>query len=208
MSFKTSLTGYERLHTILVSLGMEITDSILSALHNEVAACRQEQKDQLVIVEPILLGIETVGRHIDEIRPLADARALQLLNDLVQAYQMITEELSGQQQACQAVMSKALKKVLNWQHSCIRDGLQNARQATAVVPPVLPPVLPRMVPSMEMAGKTKPSSLESLDMKALLATVQQEITATGMLAIRESAALLELVHVQKEAASKAKQADR
>jgi hypothetical protein len=55
-----------------------------------------------------------------------------------------------------------------------------------------------------------------LDMKALLATVRQEIAATGMMAIRESATLLELVHVQnaavneaiKEAANKAEYADR
>lgn len=197
MSFETSLTGYERLHTIVVSLGMEITDSILSALRNEVAACRQEQQEQLIIVDPVLLGIETVVRHIDEIRALTDARALQLLNDLVQAYQIITEELSGQQEACQAVVSKALKKVLDWQHSCICDGLKKAGQEMAVVPSVVSPV--------EVTVEEEP---HPFDMKELLVTMQQEIAATGMMAIRESAALLELVHMQKEAACEAKQADK
>ncbi len=36
------------------------------------------------------------------------------------------------------------------------------------------------------------------NIQGLLDVVRQEIAATGMMAIRESAALLELVHVQKE----------
>ncbi len=180
MSSETSLTGCERLHNIVVSLGMEITDSILFALRNQVIACRQEQKEQLVLVDPILIGIDTVGRHIDEIRVLSDARAFSLLNELVQAYQLITEELAGQQEACQALVSESLTKVFDWQHSCVRDGVGNLQEAGATGERITP---------VDLEGKTED----------LLATVQQEIAATGMMAVRESAALLELVHVQNEA---------
>ena len=77
MSFEASSTGYERLHTIVISLGMEISDSILSALRDEVEACRREQKEQLALVGPVLLGIDAVVRHIDEIRVLTDAPCIQ-----------------------------------------------------------------------------------------------------------------------------------
>lgn len=92
MSFETSSTGYERLQTIVISLGMEISDSILSALRHEVEVCRREQKEQMAVVGPVLLGLDTVIRHIDEIRVLTDARAFSLLNELVQVYRKLTVE--------------------------------------------------------------------------------------------------------------------
>jgi hypothetical protein len=190
MSFKVRSAGYERLHTLVISLGMEISDSILSALHHEVEACRQEQTEQLAVVGPVLLGIDAVVRHIDEVRVLADARAFSLLNELVQAYRQITVEQftveqQGQQKAW-SIASEALNKVLVWQHSCILESLNKVPNAVVNTEAVSP--VKEEIPAFDMQQ----------DMKGLLGTVRQEIAATGMMAIRESAALLELVHVQKE----------
>ncbi|CAK8714260.1 hypothetical protein KKHLCK_03315 [Candidatus Electrothrix laxa] len=185
-----SSTGYERLNTIVISLGMEISDSILSALRHEVEACRREQKEQLAVVGPVLLGIDAVVRHIDEIRVLTDARAFSLLNELVQAYRLITvEQLTVEPQGQQkswVIASEALNKVLTWQHSCIQESLAN---------------VPNAVINTEAVSPAK-EELSAFDMQqglqGLLGAMRQEIAATGMMAIRESAALLELVHVQKE----------
>jgi len=186
MSFEASSTGYERLHTIVISLGMEISDSILSALRDEVEACRREQKEQLAVVGPVLLGFDTVIRHIDEIRVLTDARAFSLLNELVQAYRQITVEQctveQQRQQKAWSIAAEALGKVLAWQHSCILESLKK---------------VPNAVVNTEAVSPVKEES-PAFDMKGLLGAVRQEIAATGMMAIRESAALLELVHVQKE----------
>ena len=190
MSFEASSTGYERLHTIVISLGMEISDSILSALRHEVESCRQEQAEQLAVVGPVLLGFDTVIRHIDEIRILTDARAFSLLNELVQAYRQITvEQLAVEQQGQQkawSIAAEALNKVLAWQHSCILEHLKK---------------VPNTVVNTEAVSPVKeefPAFDVQQDMQGLLGVVRQEIAATGMMAIRESAALLELVHVQKE----------
>ena len=181
MSSEASLTGYERLNNILISLGMEISDSILFALRNEVEACRLEQKEQLATVGPVLAGIEAVVRHIDEIRALSDARAFSLLDELVQAYRMITGECQDSEKAW-AIASESLDKVFAWQHSCIRESLNR----------------------MPNPGADFPVQAESsaLDMKELLGAVRREIAATGMMAIRESAGLLELVHVQQKTGSR------
>jgi hypothetical protein len=191
MPFKAISAGYERLNTIVNSLGMEISDSILSALHHEVEACRREQKEQLAVVGPILLGIDAVIRHIDEIRALTDARAFSLLNELVQAYRLITVEHQEHQEPQKSwpIAAEALSKVLTWQHSCIQRNLKKAPTVGAVVG--------------AFTGDVSPAKEEfsAIDMKGLLGAVQQEIAATGMMAIRESAVLLELVHVQKEEAS-------
>ena len=181
MSFEASSTGYERLHTLVISLGMEISDSILSALHDEVEACRQEQTEQLAVVGPVLLGFDTVIRHVDEIRVLTDARAFSLLNELVQAYRLITVEHQEQQESW-TIASEILTKVFFWQHSCLQKSLRKV--ANAVV-------------NTEAVSPVKEES-SAFDMQGLLGVVRQEIAATGMMAIRESAALLELVHVQKE----------
>ncbi|MCI5177928.1 MAG: hypothetical protein D3911_01140 [Candidatus Electrothrix sp. AW3_4] len=195
MSSAISVTGSDRLHNILISLEMEISDSILAALSEEVAVCRQEQKKQLLLVDPILVCMDTVIRHIDEIdeiRALPDVRALDVLNELVRAYQLITEEFVGQQEACQEVVSASLQKVFAWQHACIQDCIQNnqhkMQQATAAVP------------SVRIAA---PAS--DADVQDLLTTVQQEIATTGMLAIRESATLLELVYTQQKRDRQARQ---
>ena len=192
MSSETSSTGYERLHTIVISLGMEISDSILSALRHEVEVCRQEQKEQLAVVGPILLGIDAVVRHIDEIRVLTDVRAFSLLNELIQAYRQITvEQCTVEQQRQQkswAIASEALNKVLTWQHSCIRENRKKVPNAGTFAEAVSP------------AKEESPAFDMQQDMQGLLGVVRQEIAATGMMAIRESAALLELVHVQKEGA--------
>ncbi len=190
MSSETSSTGYERLHTIVISLGMEISDSILSALRHEVEVCRQEQKEQLAVVDPVLLGIDAVVRHIDEIRVLTDVRAFSLLNELIQAYRQITvEQCTVEQQRQQkswAIAAEALNKVLTWQHSCIRESRKKVSNAGAFAEVVSP------------AKEESPAFDMQQDMQGLLGVVRQEIAATGMMAIRESAALLELVHVQKE----------
>ncbi|XCN71550.1 MAG: hypothetical protein Q3M24_14645 [Candidatus Electrothrix aestuarii] len=178
MSFEVSLPGYERLNTIVVSLGMEISDSILLALRNEVAACRAEQKEQLGIVGPVLQGIEAVARHIDEIRLLTDARALHLLQELVQTYKVLTEE-KPEESVAWSISSEALNKVLSWQHGCVRESLNKAQS-----------------PDYDGIPTTPQSS--SFDMRGMLDAVRQEIAETGMLAIRESATILELVHGQKE----------
>ncbi|MCW5213409.1 hypothetical protein VU04_10925, partial [Desulfobulbus sp. TB] len=189
MSSAISLTGYERLHNILISLEMEISDSILAALSKEVAVCRQEQKKQLIFVDPILICIDTVIRHIDEIRELPDARALDLLNELVLVYQLITEEFIGQQEACQEVVSASLQKVFAWQHACIQDGIHKAQEATVAAPSV----------RIEAPTKAKALGAEpAFDVQDLLTTVQEEIATTGMMVIRESATLLELVYTQHE----------
>ncbi|MCI5124863.1 MAG: hypothetical protein D3925_10400, partial [Candidatus Electrothrix sp. AR5] len=156
--------------------------ALLSALHHEVEACRQEQKEQLAVVGPILLGIDAVVRHIDEIRVHTDARAFSLLNELVQAYRLVTVEQrtvghQGQQEGW-SIASETLVKVFTWQHSCIQESLKKVPNAGDV-----------------FSEKTESSAF---DIKGLLDVVRQEIAATGMMAIRESAALLELVHVQKE----------
>ena len=179
MSFEASLPGYERLNTIVVSLGMEISDAILLALRNEVAACRKEQKDQLGRVGPVLQGIEAVVRHIDEIRILTDARALSLLHELVQAYKALTEE-QPEESSAWAIVSDALNKVFSWQHSCIQESLKKAQ-------------------SSELSGVPVKAQSIPFDMRGMLDAVRQEIAETGMIALRESAALLELVHGQKEA---------
>lgn len=183
MSSEVSLSGYERLNTIVISLGMEISDSILLALRKEAAACRAEQKEQLGTVGPVLQGIEAVVRHIDEIRMLTDARALSLLHELVQAYRVLTEE-KMEETAARAIAAEALNKVLSWQHSCIKESLNKARGA-------------------EPAGSPVKAQSPPFDIRGMLDAVRQEIAATGMMAIRESGALLELVHVQKEAKKKA-----
>ena len=183
MSFEASSTGYERLNTIVISLGMEISDSILSSLHYEVESCRREQKEQLAVVGPVLLGIDAVVRHVDEIRVRTDVRAFSLLNELVQAYRLITVEQQGQQEAW-AIAAEVLNKVLIWQHSCIQESLKKMPNGEAVAGDI-------------SSAKEKSSAI---DMQGLLGVVRQEIAATGMMAIRESAALLELVHVQKERA--------
>ncbi|CAK8724342.1 MAG: hypothetical protein D3917_01735 [Candidatus Electrothrix sp. AX5] len=190
MPFISSSTGYERLHTLVISLGMEISDSILSALHHEVEACRQEQKEQLAVVGPILLGIDAVVRHIDEIRVLTDARALSLLDELVQAYRLITvEQFTVEQQGQQkswVIASEALNKVLTWQHSCIQESLKKVPNTGTFAEAISP-------------AKEEPPAFDmQQNLQGLLGAMRQEITATGMMAIRESAALLELVHVQKE----------
>lgn len=193
MSSEAGSTGYERLHTVLISLGMEISDSILSALRDEVDACRREQQERLAIVGPVLLGIEAVVRHIDEIRALTDARALGLLKELVRAYQEITEEHQGQegQEAAWTVASEAVEKVFVWQHSCIRENLKTMSKAGSVRSI-------RSVHTEAVAPATAEPPVTVIDMHDLLSAVRQEIAATGMMAVRESAALLELVHVQKE----------
>ena len=182
MSCEMSITGYERLNNIVISLGMEISDSILLALRNEVEACRLEQKEQLATVGPVLSGIEAVIRHINEIRALTDARAFSLLNELVQAYRMITVE-SQDAEGIYLIVSESLDKVFSWQHSCIRESLNKVQSAGGV-----------------SSAQTESPAFDMKDVKGLLGAVRQEIAATGMMAIRESAALLELVHVQKEAA--------
>ncbi|MDU9049006.1 MAG: hypothetical protein Q3M30_09145 [Candidatus Electrothrix sp. Rat3] len=184
MSFETSSTGYERLQTIVISLGMEISDSILSALRHEVEVCRREQKEQMAVVGPVLLGLDTVIRHIDEIRVLTDARAFSLLNELVQVYRKLTVEHLELQKKW-TIASEVLNKVLAWQHSCILESLKkvpNAIVNTGAVSPV----------------KEESPAFDMQDLQGLLGAVRREITTTGMMAIRESAALLELVHVQKE----------
>ena len=109
-------------------------------------------------------------------------RAFSLLNELVQVYRQITvEQFTVEQQRQQkawSVASEILEKVFVWQHSCIRESLKKVPDAGAVSP---------------VKGESP-----VFDVKGLLGAVRQEIAATGMLAIRESAALLELVHVQKE----------
>jgi hypothetical protein len=174
----TDSTGYERLSRTVTALGMEISDSILSALRREVESCRQENKKRLAVLDPVLLGIEAVTMHVETMRADSDARAFKLLNELVEAYRLVSEELPEREDA-QPAASAALKKVLDWQHSCI---------------------------SVSMSAKTKNvpeadriSEPASMDADKLLATVRQEIAATGMMAVRESAALLELVHVRKTA---------
>lgn len=193
MSSEAGSTGYERLHTVLISLGMEISDSILSALRDEVDACRREQQERLAIVGPVLLGIEAVVRHIDEIRALTDARAFGLLKELVRAYQEITEEHQGQegQEAAWTVASEAVEKVFVWQHSRIRENLKTMSKAGSVRSI-------RSVHTEAVAPATAEPPVTVIDMHDLLSAVRQEIAATGMMAVRESAALLELVHVQKE----------
>jgi hypothetical protein len=186
MSSETSLTGSERLHNIVVSLGMEITDSIVAALRNQVVACRQEQKDQLLLVDPLLIAIDTVARHIDEVRARVDNQAFSLLNELVHFYQVITIELAGQEDACQAVVSASLAKVFAWQHSCVLAAVDKTEQSMERV-------------SVADREEKSASSVITENMSDLLATVKQEIAATGMMAIRESASLLEVVHVQNEA---------
>lgn len=183
MSSEVSVPGYERLNTIVISLGMEISDSILIALRKEIAACREERKVQLGTIGPVLLGMEAMVRHIDEIRLLTDARALSLLHELVQAYKVVTEE-QQKESVARAIASEALNKVLSWQHSCIQESL---KKVSSTVP----------------AGSPVSSPTPTFDMQGMLETVRQEIAATGMMAIRESGALLELVHVQKEAKKKA-----
>lgn len=190
MSSEAGSTGYERLHTVLISLGMEISDSILSALRDEVDTCRREQQERLAIVGPVLLGIEAVVRHIDEIRALTDARAFGLLKELVRAYQEITEEHQGQE-AAWTVASEAVEKVFVWQHSCIRENLKTMSKAGPVRSV-------RSVHTEAVAPATAEPPVTVIDMHDLLSAVRQEIAATGMMAVRESAALLELVHVQKE----------
>ncbi|MCI5165636.1 MAG: hypothetical protein D3903_05955 [Candidatus Electrothrix sp. GM3_4] len=185
MSFEASSIGHERLNTLMISLGMEISDSILSALRHEVEVCRQEQKEQLAVVGPVLLGIDAVVRHIEEIRELTDARAFSLLNELVLAYRLITVEHQESQKAW-SIAAKALDKVLTWQHSCIQKNLKKAPKTAAFAGALTRDVSP--------AREKSPAG----DIQGLLDAVRQEIAATGMMAIRESAALLELVHVQKE----------
>ncbi|MCI5132153.1 MAG: hypothetical protein D3904_11690 [Candidatus Electrothrix sp. EH2] len=99
MSLENSASTYDRLNTIVMSLGMEVSDAILTALRSEVAACRREEKNRLALVDPVLLGIEAVARHIDEIRAASDARALRLLNELVQAYRKITLDEAKEEEA-------------------------------------------------------------------------------------------------------------
>ncbi|WLE97622.1 MAG: hypothetical protein QTN59_02040 [Candidatus Electrothrix communis] len=192
MFFEASSTGYERLHTIVISLGMEISDSILAALRHEVKACRQEQAEQLAVVGPVLLGIDAVARHIDEVGVLTDVRAFSLLNELVEAYRQMTVEQSTveqqERQKAWSIASEALSKVLAWQHSCLLEGLKKVPNAVVNTEAVSP--VKEEVPAVDMQQ----------DMQGLLGVMRQEIAATGMMAIRESAALLELVHVQKEGA--------
>lgn len=183
MSLENSASTYDRLNTIVTSLGMEISDSILTALRTEVAVCRREEKDRLALVEPLLLGIEAVARHIDEIRAASDARALRLLNELVQAYRIIAVDGSEEGEA-RALASEALSKVLSWQHNCIRESLNMEEGAGK---------------REELAVSSPETEEPAVNVKELLGTVRQEIAATGMMAIKESAALLELVHVRKPA---------
>ena len=197
MSSENSKSAYDRLHTVVTSLGMEISDSILTALRSEVAACRQEQREQLALVDPVLLGIEAVARHIDEIRVDADARALGLLDELVQAYRILTVEGQEKEEA-QVLVSEALNKVLVWQHSCLRERLDKAKRPEAGAEAAVSP----------KKNAVSASAVAGHDMKELLGTVLQEIAVTGMMAIRESAALLELVHAadsRKEGAGKNKE---
>ena len=174
MSLKNSVTGYDRLHTVVTSLGMEVSDPILTALRTEVAVCRREERERLAFVEPVLLGIEAVARHVDEIRVLADARALRLLNELVETYRRITVDGAEEEEA-PALASEALHKVLAWQHSCILESLHRTTGS-------------------EQAGSLLNNELPAFAVKELIGAVRQEIAATGMMAIRESASLLELVH--------------
>ncbi|MCI5132152.1 MAG: hypothetical protein D3904_11685 [Candidatus Electrothrix sp. EH2] len=71
--------------------------------------------------------------------------------------------------------------MLSWQHNCIRESLNNKAAGTAV---------PASLPETEA---------QPVNAQELLGAMRQEIAATGMMAIKESAALLELVHVRKAA---------
>lgn len=182
----TDSTGYERLNRAVTALGMEISDSILFALRREVESCRQENKKRLAVLDPVLLGIEAVTMHVETMRADSDARAFKLLNELIEAYRLVSEKLPEREDA-QPAASAALKKVLDWQHSCISVSMsaktKNVPEAGRISEPVAESV----------------SEPASMDADKLLATVRQEIAATGMMAVRESAALLELVHVRKTA---------
>ncbi|MCI5221503.1 MAG: hypothetical protein D3924_02170 [Candidatus Electrothrix sp. AR4] len=160
---------------------MEIADPIFFALRQEIENCRQKNKERLAVLDPILLGIEAVTMHIDVMRAASDARAFNLLNELIEACRLIFEEFPEQEEA-QVAASTALKKVLDWQHNCMVTAAKTKKNLEA--------------------AQVSESDFESasMDMDALLATVQQEIAATGMMAVRESGALLELMHVQKETA--------
>ncbi len=161
MSSEIFSPAYERLNRIVLSLGMEISDPIFSALRGEVEQCRQENKEILVVVDPVLLGIEAVIMHIEAMRAVSDFRAFNLLTELVEAYRRITE--AADQEKAQLISSAALKQVLNWQHDCM------------------------------LAQPAEPVRIDA----DLLMTIRQEITATGMMVVREAIALLELVHIQK-----------
>ncbi|MCI5157670.1 MAG: hypothetical protein D3906_04380 [Candidatus Electrothrix sp. AUS1_2] len=182
MSSEVCSPGHERLNNIVVSLEMEISDSILLALRKEAASCREEQEERLGTVGPVLQGMEAVIRHIDEFRMFTDARALSLFRELVQAYKELTEE-PPEESAALVIASEALNKVLSWQHSCIQESLKKARSTTEPEPAGSP--VKALSPASDMQG-----------MQGMLDAVRKEIAATGMMVIRESGALLELVHVR------------
>ncbi|XOF34815.1 MAG: hypothetical protein ACL93V_05880 [Candidatus Electrothrix sp. YB6] len=178
MFSETASPGYERLNQAVNALGLEISDAILTAIREDIQTCREEEKERLALVEPVLSGMEAVVTHIAAFRAASDARTFSLLKELMAVYRDVAWEISDQEKA-QPVAFAALKTVLDWQHSCLKAKMESTSEPA--------------VADQNEADTTG----EGEALRGLLAAMRQEIAATGMMAVREAAALLELVHVQQ-----------
>ena len=199
MTYESSSSVYDNLRDVIFSLGMEISDSILLSLRDAVAACRQENQDRMTIVEPVLMGFDAVINHIDAVRAVSDPDAFRLLNELLAAYQKITDDSLKAAQEQQFAFT-ALKQVLDWQHLCMlqpkRKAVQEPVQEWESVPE---PVVEPFVESI-----AEPVETISFDLQAILNTVQQEVAETSRMAARESALLCDLTHVKEKVMAKEK----
>jgi hypothetical protein len=172
--------GYERLNQAVNALGLEVSDAILTALREGIQVCREEEKERPALVEPVLAGMEAVVTHIDAFRAASDGRAFSLLKELMAAYRAVAWEIPDPEKA-QPVVSAALRAVFNWQHSCLTAKAAPASEPNGISSPDVEPA----------------NAVPGNNMRELLAAMRHEITATGMMAVREAAALLELVYVQQ-----------
>ncbi len=184
MTYEPSSSIYDNLKDVIFSLGMEISDSILLSLRDAVESCRQENKERLTIVEPVLMGIEAVVNHIDAVRAVSDPDAFRLLNELLATYQKVTDDGLDAAQAQKSAFA-SLKQVLDWQHLCMLQPKRNAVQEP--------------VEEWESGPEpvAEPEEPTTFDLQVILDAVQREIAETSKMAARESAILCDLTHTKE-----------
>ncbi len=175
MNMETATTGSERIRDIVVSLGMEISDSIIASLEDAIADCRREDLEQAAQIEPIFMGLEAVSRHVAALRINSDPAAFGLLHSLLDTYDLVRNETEKQGRKASF---EALQQVLDWQHNYMVENQGKKFAVQAIVPSEEEIVLP------ERGG---------LDARVIMAAIEQEIEKTGKMALEEAEALQECV---------------
>ena len=148
------------LRAAVACLEMEISDSVMEDLLAAIAAGIQEESDDSA-ASLLLLAMDSVVRYVDSLRVRSNPAAFILIEELWQAYERILTGKQSERERQEFALGK-MKKVLDWQHRCLVDGV-GEQSVNKVAANNLPP--------------------------GVAALVQQEIAETGSLFQQELAGL-------------------